>query len=534
MKRRMVAVAAVALLLPLAASNPGISAQASTDKPLWLTHVENFPGGLSAGVRAVASRIAAAPLTADRVAAPAYTSSDVQINNDSEPPMPQNETSVAVSLDDPKIAVVGANDYVSGGVAVMRTLDGGVTWSTTRVNPVFRPTSDVCSGGDPVVAYSLRDKAFYLSQLCFFRSLPFSEIQVFKSEDNGLTWTPGRRSSVAASNYDAETGAADESVFHDKEWMTVDNTPTSPHYGRVYVSWTKFHLQDDGFSDYCPIQVAYTDIIPTFDPSLATWEHTPVVPDNPGDDGVGSSANQFSVPQVDETGDLTISYALEECNTGLDHGFRYQRSDDGGETFLRNPVKINKPGQFVDNPDPADLLPPTAFRAPNTTAHAISPRTGTTVFVYQNHINRERSEADISFQVSSNGGLDWSDAETLSARANGRPAQRDQFFPWVTVDEAGVFYAVWFDRRNSDINKRIETWYAVSTDDADTWTSERISTRSWNPDEGFFTSGAFIGDYNGIAASKGWVYPVWTDGRRSAIERTGIGETDVFTSVQRS
>jgi len=28
------------------------------------------------------------------------------------------------------------------------------------------------------------------------------------------------------------------------------------------------------------------------------------------------------------------------------------------------------------------------------------------------------------------------------------------------------------------------------------------------------------------------IYPVWTDGRNSNIDRTGIGETDVFTDVE--
>ena len=40
------------------------------------------------------------------------------------------------------------------------------------------------------------------------------------------------------------------------------------------------------------------------------------------------------------------------------------------------------------------------------------------------------------------------------------------------------------------------------------------------------------GDYNGLAASTKAVYPVWTDGRDSAIAQTGIGETDIFTNVE--
>ena len=72
----------------------------------------------------------------------------------------------------------------------------------------------------------------------------------------------------------------------------------------------------------------------------------------------------------------------------------------------------------------------------------------------------------------------------------------------------------------------------MSTDDGTHWTTGRISTRSWNPDQGFFSSGAFIGDYNGIAANDNAVYPVWTDGRNSAMATTGIGETDIFTNVE--
>jgi len=530
----LLAVAATAGLL-LAAS-PSVAAPERSSTPRWLLHTQRFAGGISGGVRAMASpeAVAARARNLRAAAAPsvAVALNNVQMNDDSNPPLPQNETSVAYNLHNPMVAVAGANDYVSGGVAIMRTSNGGRTWRTTRVTPQFAGTRDFCTGGDPAVAYSRRDRAFYISQLCFFRALPFSEIHVFKSVDNGQTWTPGRLAARAASNFDYANRTVDESLFNDKEYIDIDNNPTSPFYGRVYVTYTKFHIAADGSSDFCPIQVAATDDIPTANPSLAVFQTTPVVPDNPGGGGLGESANQHSVPQVERDGTLDISYAIEECNTGIDHGFRFQKSTDGGASFLASPVTIDKPGQFLDNPDPADLLAPTAFRAPNTASLDYNRSTGTLTFLYQNHVNAATSGADISLQISRDGGFTWSNTRTLSKGVGGGGARNDQFFPWVDSNPAGDLYAIWFDRRRDPANHDIDTWQAVSTDDGRSWRTFRISTRAWNPDEGFFASGAFIGDYNGIAANNRAVYPVWTDGRNSNFGQNGVGETDIFTNVE--
>jgi hypothetical protein len=237
------------------------------------------------------------------------------------------------------------------------------------------------------------------------------------------------------------------------------------------------------------------------------------------------------VPIVEPDGTLDIAYGLEECNTSIDHGLRFQQSTDGGRTFLAAPVQVNHGNTWTDNPDDADLLPNTAFRAPNTIAIAQSPVTGTLAFIYTNYV-RGSGNGDIEVSLSHDHGATWSNPIPVSVNNAGNLASKNQFFPWIAVDELGKFQAIWLDRRVDPNNHDITTFQATSTDDGLTWQNARIATATWNPDLGFFKSGAFIGDYSGLAANSKVVYPSWTDGRSNAIEETGIGETDIFTAVE--
>ena len=175
-------------------------------------------------------------------------------------------------------------------------------------------------------------------------------------------------------------------------------------------------------------------------------------------------------------------------------------------------------------------MPTTAFRAPNTVSLAYSQTTGTLAYVYTNYISG-RANGNIDVSLSHDKGMTWSDAQTISL-AHGKPAPNNQFFPWIAADENGRFVAMWLDRRQDPHNHDIGTFEARSLNDGGWWRNLRISTKTWDPDLGFFTSGAFIGDYSGIAANTKVIYPAWTDGRNSNIAKTGIGETDVFTDVE--
>jgi hypothetical protein len=533
--RRLVlaALSACTIAGMVAATAPPVGASAST--PLWVKHVLKYPGGISNGVRAYLDKGVRTAPNGEIRGTPSNKGDypNVQMNTDTDPPMPQNETAVAYSLDDPLVAVAASNDYVSGGVAIMRTSNGGVDWRTTRLTPQFRGTGDFCTGGDPAVAYSLRDHVFFLSQLCFFRAQPYSEVHVYVSKDNGRTWTPGRQAARAASNFNYSKGTVDTHIFNDKEYIAVDNNPHSAHYGRLYVTYTKFHILNNGSSDYCPIQLSYTDSVRQDDPSLTVFQHSHVQPNDPGANGKGLSANQFSVPVVEPSGILDIAFAQEECNSSLDHALLFQQSTNGGRTFLPSAIQVDKPGQWEDNPNPADQLPNKKFRTPNTIALAQSPTTGTLAFIYTNYIDMQKSGADIDVSLSTDHGATWSDSIPVSVTKGGANAPNDQFFPWIAAaPDNGDFYAIWLDCRNDPNNHNIETFQAISKDDGGAWPNADISTADWDPDNGFFTSASFIGDYSGLTVSSAAAYPVWTDGRHSAIDRTGIGETDIFTTVE--
>ena len=518
----------------------GAGSAAASTTPRWVTHVDNYPGGISNGVRAYAANgVVAAQAGLGPTATPAQPAAplrNLQVNSlDSTPGVPQNETQVAINPTNPLIAVAAANDYVNGGSQIYRTVNGGRTWTTQFRSSATKETDDFCGGGgDPALTYSRRDHAFYFAQLCFFRAFLPSEIEVIRSTDNGRTWSPARLGAYPVSNFSPALDDFNPALFYDKEQITVDNNPSSPHYGRLYVTYIKFHIRADGFSDYCPVQVAFTDNIdPNGDADFidAHWTRTKVVPDDPGGPGIGASANQGAQPVIDNQGGVNISYMTEECNTSLDHGIFHRRSTNGGASF--GPAhRIDKTGQWKDNPDPDDALPPKNARWPASTSAPLvfNPTDNSLNYIVQNNINQATSGADISFAKSLNYGSTWSDMVTVSVTGTGAPAPRDQVFPWMDVDPGGSLHAIWFDNRGDPSNLLIRTFQGDSTNGGATWANRNISTAAWNPNLSFFNSGAFAGDYNGLAAGAGVIYPVWTDGRDSPGPPNG--DTDIWTNVE--
>ena len=121
------------------------------------------------------------------------------------------------------------------------------------------------------------------------------------------------------------------------------------------------------------------------------------------------------------------------------------------------------------------------------------------------------SDIDVYVTKSIDQGTTW----TEPIKVNQDPAGmgKEHYFPWITCDAAnGILSVVFYDDRNVS-NTEAETFCANSDDGGLTWEDFKVSDVSFTPSPIPGLAGDYFGDYLGIHAQDGWVYPVWTDNR---------------------
>ena len=167
------------------------------------------------------------PITQQLLAPLAYGGADVDLITGGETfaAVTQSETYTLANPDNPNQIVVTYNDsrtapscYAGGSVST----DGGTTF--TRLTPSPFCTGHGTNFGDPVTLYNKPTSTFFgifLATGCGGQG-----IGAWKSTDGGLTWATGPC---------VHTGSSD-----DRESGWSDNNPSSPFFGRMYVSWNDF------------------------------------------------------------------------------------------------------------------------------------------------------------------------------------------------------------------------------------------------------------------------------------------------------
>jgi hypothetical protein len=319
------------------------------------------------------------------------------------------------------------------------------------------------------------DGAVYLQTIAFNQNDPRSTVTVQRSDDGGLSFGPPVL--VVDDN--------DVNLFHDKNWIIVDNSPASPHHGRIYSVWSKFITT--GTVTHSPGVVSFSD------DRGAHW--SPLVTISAPD-----SDTEGLLPMVSKDGSLTVVY---DDTVGTDDFEMAQTSHDGGLTWSA-PVTV---GQFLGSGIPGT-------RSGGLPAAAIDPNTGRMYVCWQDNRFNPDGLNNIVLSISRDGGRSWS----APAQVDPRVAGLDRFTPDIAA-AGGAVHVTYRTRADNGNAPTVSENYIASVDNGRTFGFERSvgppSAVQWSAKAG---GRIFLGDYMGVAATPRMAALVWNVSSKPPID----------------
>jgi len=235
-------------------------------------------GGLAFGASVYGASVIATPISSDP-----YTNSSSQHRTQLEPD--------SFGFGNTVVATFQTGRFFDGGASNIgwaTTTNAGRTWTTGML-----PGTTVFEGGpwarisDPAVAYDPLHDVWMISTLAIDASVSGAAVLTSRSTNGGLTWQSPVTTSLSSG------------TFYDKNWITCDTWPQSPHYGNCYQEWDDSRLSMSTSSD-----------------GGLTWGPVRF----PGSNGIGGQ------PVVQPNGNVIVTY---EGGAGI----RSFRSTDGGATW---------------------------------------------------------------------------------------------------------------------------------------------------------------------------------------------------------
>jgi hypothetical protein len=455
----------------------------------------------------------------------------------------QNEPTIAVNPVDSSFLIAGANDEqlqppcgpgpVRGSVSgsdcsffpgvgsdgVYTSSNGGATWTNRGLLPGFSDNGgNLQSDGDPRIVYGPRPDAngsfagaraadaFVTGVRAYYGGLaefaPGSQqgnqapelLTISTSDNNGVNWSDPV---IAANGHGFK--------FNDKEDIWADRNPSSPFFGRVYVSWTQFRGSAITFFGE-PVRVAFSD------DGGKTWSKQRQLS---AAQNIGHGGRQGSTVRSGPDG--TVYVVWEDSDV---RGFKQvvAVSHDGGVSFSR-PIDIARVN------DIQDPIPGANFRDDSFSSLAVDQGTGA---VYVDWADLRSGRGRIVVSRSSDQGSTWSTPTVVSPAADGYA-----FFQGLDVAPNGRVDVGYQALKTTDTstfgtgNATIDSFYVKSTDGGTTWSaSTDVSSVSSDPAASAQNglTRQFWGDYNTLVSTNANAFFIYTDSRNGV----GCPAVDAF------
>jgi hypothetical protein len=444
----------------------------------------------------------------------------LDVRLDCDDPFPDNEPNVAVDPADGDHIVVSSNDYGSCCDQYYTSFDAGKTWRTgnmSHLGPNY-------IGSDPITVFDPKHETVVHLSINFKVSsgIPATNGNVVASvsQDGGLTW-------AVPTIVGRGVGAR---LFLDKEDATVDVDPSSPYYGRIYVTWSAFlgtarrylespimlsHSDDGGTTWSTPIEISG---------SSATYcTYQGAGPAGECDEDQGSS------PRVGPGGVLHVAFQNGQHEAAWEPGDQFEdqyllvTSHDGGATFTapKHVVDLEDgTADFPTNVDDRPTLTGMQVRLPTFGSLAVDPTTGRLYLTFTDnraglHDTAQPVSNAQAYIMSSPDGVSWSAASRVDTEA------MESWFPWVDVAADGTVGVVYNQRIAGD-----KYVVRLAEGHPGSFTHALVSQEPSRPNNSrYFDAGTtgcpycavFHGDYLGLDYGSGTTANLaWTDMRDKA------------------
>ena len=361
-----------------------------------------------------------------------------------------NETSISVDPTDGNKMAIGWRQFDSVTSNFRQagwgyTTDGGLTWTFPGVleNGVFR--------SDPVLNSDETGTFFYLS-LQSDVNLSFYCDDLWRSTNGGQSWTL----------FSGERGGGGG----DKEWFTIDRTPTSMGHGFQYQYWAPGIFACDSGQFSRSIDGGATWQTPINIPNDAQLGTLDVDSNGNLFIGGGDTGSQFWCIRSSNAQNAAVTPSFDQITTvnlGGSMVFGGSINPGGwvGQIFL---AADRSGGPTNNNIYMLATIQPTGFT----------------------------NGTDVMFVRSTNGGLSFSAPQ----RINDDPINHNKWhwFGTLAIAPNGRIDVVWYDTRNAANNTDSQLFYSYSTDGGMTFSPNIQVSNSFTPLEGWPNQNK-IGDY---------------------------------------
>jgi hypothetical protein len=441
----------------------------------------------------------------------AYGTADVDLvtGTETSPNVTQSETFTASNPDNPNQIVVAYNDSRGRNVSPINisgasvSTDGGATFTRLTAANGQGPFSNTV--GDPVILYNRPTSTWF------------------------TVWLDGGCGGQGLGGYKSTTPSNPNSWTHycihsnnndDRESGWADNNPSSPFYGRMYVSWNDFNVGGGAlFLRYS------TDNGLTWTNAREITTGTPFIRD-------------VQITGDLATGDVYIA-GMNENGGGLTIRNNLMfRSTDGGNTWINTYTgpTFNGPGRSASGYFATMYSNPAYWRHMGWGEPAAL--NGVVHYVYDSRNTATGDPANVFYIRSTDKGQTFSAPFQLNSNTDPTKAQ---WQPNISVSTGGSLLAVWYDERertaascqpSSPSTPCYRMWARRSTNNGATWLaddafSDVVTPLPLQPDPGI--QATYAGDYDYASSSPNQHLHAWVDGR---VTISGNSQQDAFHDRQ--